>query len=524
MSATFLLCAVGKRFAWTVSCLWLVIFPATAADWPQYRGPNHDAVSTDYINKQWSGTVTNPVWLVAVTNGLGSLVVSGGRVFTQIRWNLDSVDKEVCVALSVTSGAELWATEVDDASYPNGGVGYDDGPRSTPSVDGDSVYVLSSYLKLYRLNATNGAIIWSTNLVDGFGGNVIAWQNAASPLVDNGLIFVNANGGTNRILAVQTSDGTLAWSSQNEAMTHSTPVLATIQGVRQLIFATQSGLVSLYPQTGVRLWKFNYPFAYSTSLAVSPVVDQDMVFVCGAHAYGMKSVVMRATFTNSAWTTTQLWTTNNPASHWMTPVARQGFLYGQFGIQQFDSANAQFKCIDMGTGAVKWSTNGFGRCGTILVDDYLITLTEIGELVLVKPDTNAYTEVARFLAIPGYSGDNNKCWNFPAVSAGQVYVRSTAYGARFDFSVPPPGPALKLDAPERALTNRFHLTVRTADGTPLDSNRLATMELLATTNLSLPVTQWNNLTSQLIFTNGVARVTNVDGTLLRQFFIISEPY
>src|SRR5205814_336152 len=205
------------------------------------------------------------------------------------------------------------------------------------------------------------------------------------------------------------------------------------------------------------LWKSGYPFTYSTSLGCSPVVYQDMVFVCGAHAYGMGSMVVQARATNQIWTTTRLWFTNNPAAHWMTPVAYQGFLYGQFGIQTFDSPNAQLKCIDMRTGTVKWSVDGYGRCGTLLVDNNLLVLTERGELVLVIPNPNSYTEVGRFLAIPGYFGDTNKCWNSPAVADGRVYVRSTSFGACFDFSIP----NLKFDTPRRLTANRVQLTVRT---------------------------------------------------------------
>src|SRR5205823_6610808 len=122
------------------------------------------------------------------TSCLGSLAVSGGRAYTQTRRSIGGVSKEVCVALSITNGAELWAASVDDANYPEGGVGYDDGPRTTPAVDGGSVLVLSSYLKLYRLNATNGAVIWQQDLRTVYGGDVIGWQNAASPVLEGGLI------------------------------------------------------------------------------------------------------------------------------------------------------------------------------------------------------------------------------------------------------------------------------------------------------------------------------------------------
>ncbi len=497
-----------------------MVFCRAGADWPQYRGANHDGISTDRINQQWSGSVTNPVWMVAFTNGLSSFAVSGGRVFTQVWRTTNGAAREVCLALSVTNGAELWSADVDEAYYPNGGVGTDDGPRTTPSVQGGSVFVLSSYLKLYRLNATNGSVIWQKDLLSLYGGSVIAWQNAASPLLDNDLIFVNANCGTSTLMALRTDDGSLAWRSQDEAMTHSTPVVATIQGVRQVIFATKSGLVSLDPLSGNLLWHFNYPFVYNTTLAVSPVVCQDMVFVCGAHVYNMGSVVMRASLANGTWTTTQLWWTNNPASHWMTPVCHQGFLYGQFGIQTYDSVRAPLKCIDMQSGAVKWSTNGFGRGATILVDEHLLTITENGQLVLIQPNTNAYTEVARFLAIPNYDDFTNKCWNTPAVCDGRVYVRSTACGACFDFSMPD----VKLDPPQPLATGGLRLTVRTVNGAPLDANRLAGMEVLATTNIVEALTQWTQLTNRLVLTDGVVRIDSVNsGTQPRRFFIVSEP-
>jgi len=290
--------------------------------------------------------------------------------------------------------------------------------------------------------------------------------------------------------------------------------------VSQVIFATQSGLVSLDPSSGNRLWKFAYPFIYVLTIGVSPVVYQDMVFVCGAHAYGMGSVVMQASLTDSAWTTTLLWWTNNPSAHWMTPVVSQGFLYGQFGIQQFDSPTAQLKCIDMRTGAVRWSTNGFGRGATLLVDGHLLVISETGQLVLAQPNTNAYTEVGRFVAIPNSNLSANRCWNSPAVSDGRVYVRSTAYVACFDFSVP----GLKLDPPQFLATDQLRLTIGTVNGAPVDANRLAGLGVRTTTNLAQSLAQWTQLTNGLVLTDGVVRIDGVDSaTQPRRFFIVTEP-
>jgi len=506
----------GRRI--TPIVLFLLPFVTSGSDWPQYRGANHDGSTQDRLIKQWSGSITNPIWKVPLTNGLCSLAVTGGRVFTQMWRTFGGLPKEFCLALNATNGAELWAVPLDDASYPSGGVGQDDGPRTTPAVDGDSVFVLTSYLKLYRLNITNGVTIWQRDLRVLYGSSIISWQNAASPLIENGLIYLNASSGTSTLMAIRTTDGSVAWRSQNEGLTHSTPVITTINGVRQVIFATQAGLVSVNPDTGSLFWKAQYPFTYSSSIGVSPVVYQDMVFVCGAHAYGMGSVVVQATLTNTTWTARQLWSTNNPASHWMTPVCYQGFLYGQFGIQSFDSPTAQLKCVDMRTGAVKWSVNGFGRGATILANDHLLSLTENGQLMLVKPNTNAYTLVANCLAIPGFNQFTNRCWNGPAIADGKVYVRSTAFAACFDFSIPD----LKIDPPTSLGQNQFELTARTVTGSPISSNRFNTLEFRANDDPIQPVSSWTKLTNTPVLTDGVVRVQDA-AAANRRFFIVTEP-
>jgi outer membrane protein assembly factor BamB len=505
-------------------CLFPACFAGFAADWSHYRGPNHNGISTDRITTNWTGSVTNPLWQVSFTNGLSGLTVGGGRVFTQVKRNLAG-DKEVCLALDADRGTELWATPVDIASYPNGGVGPDDGPRSTPVVDGDSVYVLSSYLNLLRLHATNGAVVWSNNLVSLYSARVIGWQNAASPLVDNGLVFVNANAGVECLMAFRTSDVSLAWRKENLGMTHSTPVLATIHGVPQLVFATQGGLVSVDPETGSRLWLFSYPFSYSTSLAPSPVVHEDVVFQTAAHGYGMGSFAVQIHFNGTTWSAQQLWYKNLIASHWMTPLCHEGFLYGHFGIlSSYDSPRAQLKCLDLRTGQERWSRDNFGRAGVILVDRHLVSLTESNELVLIQPNPDAYTELARFQALPPFNalqsgGPFNRAWNHPSVSEGRIYARSTAYGAAFDLSPS----LLRMDRPAIADQRTVELTVRSTTAAPLSEQRVAGMTLHYATDPSEPVTTWPSWPGPWTLTNGVAACSLPWLGEDQSWFLIREP-
>jgi outer membrane protein assembly factor BamB len=541
---TFVLYRSQFDFALCIGVVLLCAFLSVAAatDWPNYRGPTRDGVSTDRVVTNWSGLVTNPVWLVPVTNSFSSFAVSGGLAHSQVNRFLNSTNREVCVALSITNGAELWARDLDDCYYPiDVGVGSNDGPRTTPSVVGDAVYVLTSYLKLYRLAATNGATIWQKDLLALYGGVIEDNQNSASPVTEDGLIFVNTCAGTtvlggvgvSNLMAFSTTDGALVWRSRNENMTLSTPIMATIHGVRQVIFATRTGVVSLNPTNGAFLWKFTYPFTVSAmaELIVSPVVYNDIVFIMGPRVYSMGSVAYRVNLTNSTWSTTQIWAkTGNTAANdtvgtwWTTPVVLDGFLYGQIGNQATGTGGENndtcpLKCVDIQTGTIKWATNNFGRGGVLIVNKQLVVITEKGELVLVQPNTNAYTELGRFQAIPGYDINTNKCWNTPAVADGKIYIRSTYFGAMYDLSVP----GLKLDTPTPQPPGRFQLTVRTSDGSAVNSNRLTGMEVRASTDLVSSPEAWPKLTNQLVLTNGVVVVTNVDSTTPVRYFIVTEP-
>lgn len=504
--------------------IWLLFiasnFACAGADWPQFRGLNHDAISTDRIVTNWTGAVTNAVWRVPATNALCSLVISDGKVYTQAIRNVEGEAKEVCVALNATNGVELWATPLDDASYPHGGVGYDDGPRSTPAVADGGVFVLTSYLKLYRLAPENGAVVWRKDLPSEYNSFEIAWQNAASPLIANGLIYLNASAPFASLMALRTTNGSLAWRAQDAGLTHSTPVLSTIHGVPQVIFATAQGVMSVNPENGNLLWRAHYPFTYNTSLAASPVVSDDVVFVVGGRAYGMASAAYQATLTNNTWTASLLWSSNTTAAHWMTPVCRDGHLFGQFGIFGFDGPNAQLTCMEIRTGVVKWRTAGFGRAGTVLVNNELVSLTERGELVLIKADTNSYVELGRFQAIGDYQPAFNKCWNVPAISDGKIFARSSAFVAAFDLSLS----TLKLEPPEFTAPDKLALTVGAANGSVLASNRVAGIEVLAGTNLAESLSQWIKLTNGLTLTNGRFRIDNVDSTgQPRRYFIVKEP-
>lgn len=401
------------------------------ADWTQFRGPNHDGSSSEKILKNWPTNGLTELWKVPLVDGFSAITVGGDKAFTLVTREVDGAKQEVCVALDAHNGKELWAMPIGGiAKYDGGGDSGTsdnkggDGPRSTPSVDHGKVYTYSSRMELSCFDAASGKKIWSSNIIKDHAGRNIHWESAASPLVEGDLVFVAGGGPGESLLAFDKNDGKVIWKGQDDMMTQSTPIATTLLGERQVIFFTQNGLVSVVPKTGDVLWRFAFP--YKTATGISPVVSGDIIY-CSA-AYGVGSGACKITKADGKFTATEIWrqpfkTIN---SHWSTPVAHDGYIYGIFGQAQY--GRAPLNCVELATGKVLWSHDGFGPGGCTLVDGHVLVLSDAGDLVLVKAAPDAYTEVARSHVLAG------KCWNTAGVSNGKIFARSTKEGVCVDVS------------------------------------------------------------------------------------------
>ncbi len=421
-----LLCRPAR---WTVALLACATL-SHASDWPQYRGPNLDGTSPEKLAlKTWPATGLRTVWKAPTTLGFSSFTVSGGKAYTIVGRDISGALQEVCIALDAANGKELWARPMGIAKYEGGGnSGTEsnkggDGPRSTPTVDGNRVYVLSGNLLLGCLDAKTGQAVWSHDLMKEFAGRNISWKNAASPVIDGNLVFVAGGGPGESLLAFDKTSGKLVWKGEDDKMTHSTPVASSILGTRQIIFFTQNGLVSVAPLTGKVLWRYAFPFKVST--AISPVVSGDIVY-CSA-GYGVGAGACKIVKVGETFTATELWRKPNElANHWSTPIVKDGYLYGMFQFKEYGTGPV--KCVELATGKIMWQQPGFGPGNVILADGNLLALSDAGELVLIKATPQAYQEVSRAKILDG------KCWSTPVLSNGRVYARSTTEGVCVDLT------------------------------------------------------------------------------------------
>ena len=410
----------------SILALTLPIVPSTGDGWPQYNGPAGDRVSREALGlKSFPAAGPPRAWKVALADGFSSFAVQGGRAFTLVVRD----GREVLVALDAATGKEAWSAPLGKKEYDGGGdSGTDDnkggdGPRSTPSVADGRVFAFDARLGLFCFEAASGKPLWKHDLLEEFGGRNIQWQNAASPLVEGGLVLVAGGGADESLLAFDAKTGEVAWARGDERMTHATPIAATIQGVRQAIFFLQSGLVAVAPESGEELWRTEFP--YRVSSAASPVVSGDVVY-CSA-GYGVGAAAWRIEKSGAKLVPQLLWRASNKlVNHWSTPVVKDGHLYGLFSFKEY--GEGPLKCVELATGEERWTREGFGPGNCILVGETLVVLSDAGEVVLVQPDPAAYRELARADVLDG------KCWSSPAHSDGALYVRSTREGARLDLS------------------------------------------------------------------------------------------
>lgn len=411
----------NRNFLPLVCCFTFSVTVATtvtADNWVQYRGQAGDGKSGESIgNVDWSSG-PKILWKAETPLGFSSFSVADGLAVTLVGEN----EREVCVAIDADTGKEVWSTPLGSTDYGHGGGNAGardnkggDGPRSTPTIVDGRVYVYDAHMVLSCLDAKTGNLVWKRDVVAENAGRNIKWANATSPLVDGETIYINGGGPGQSFMALDKKDGSVIWKSGDEMMTHATPHLTTFDDRKQVVFFTQSGLVSVDAATGQEVWRTKFDFSVST--AASPVSEGNLLY--SSAGYGVGAGVFQVNGTKEP---SEVWfKANELMNHWSTPIVHDGHLYGIYEFKKYGTAPLQ--CVDLKTGEIKWSQRGFGPGNCILVGDKLIALSDAGEVAIVSANPDGYHEIAKAKVIDG------KCWSTPAFSNGRIYVRSTTEAA-----------------------------------------------------------------------------------------------
>lgn len=392
---------------------------AGSADWPQFRGPNRDGVSPEAaVLKGWPASGPKILWKAPVGEGYSQVVSVKGRLYTLAQQGED----QVALAFDGATGKRLWRTRID-REY-NDGQG--DGPRSTPTVDGEMVYALSAHGRLAALRAANGQVVWQHDLRAEYGANAPQWGVSTSPLVEGNLLVVNVGGtGNKSIIAFDKTNGKPVWTSQGDGAGYSAPIAITVRGVRQIVVFTADSILSLSPKDGRLFWKSPWRTSYDVNAATPIFFPPDKLFISSGYDTG--SALFQIRPGDKGVSAVEVWRSRDMKNQFSSSVLHNGTLYG------FD--NATFKAIDAATGAERWKQRGFGHGSLILAGGHLVVLSDRGKLALVSATPNEYRELGSAQVLDG------KCWTSPSLADGRLYVRNEEQLVALDWKGPQGTPA-----------------------------------------------------------------------------------
>ena len=371
-----------------------------APPWPDFRGPRRDGVIENVsIRTDWP---LKEVWRTNVGGGYASMVVAEGKVYTIEQRR----EQEVVAAYDLASGREAW-THGWDAHFEESLGG--PGPRATPTYAGGRIYALGAEGDLHCLRASNGELIWKTNILTDAGAGNLTWGMAGAPLVTGGRVIVNPGGqGGKSVAAYDAETGKIVWQSFDDQAGYVSPQLMTLAGRPQALVITGKRVVAFDPADGRELWTFDWPTSNDINAAQPIQVSDNQVWVSSGYGHGSALLEIRAA--DGGFQAEQLWETMTMKNKFNSSVLYQGHVYGL--------DDGKLAAIDVKTGERDWKGGRYGFGQLLLAEGYLIVLTEKGDLVLVKATPESHQEVASFQALEG------KTWNVPAYADGLLLVRN----------------------------------------------------------------------------------------------------
>jgi outer membrane protein assembly factor BamB len=370
-----------------------------------------------------------------VGTGYAAPAISDGRLYHFARF--DNAERLTC--FNAQTGAELWKCEYS-TSYEDL-LGYNNGPRATPTVDGSHVYTYGADGLLQCVNVADGAPIWRIDTRQDFNVVKNFFGVGSSPVVWGDLLLVHVGGSPpggpadvyaangqvqadgSALVAFDKTTGKVRWKTGDDLASYASPVVAKIGGRHVVFMFARGGLLAIDPAKGEALASFPWRARKLESVnASSPVVRGNEVFI--SETYELGSAVVRFTGNKfeEVWTDRDRRRNQAMALHWNTPIEQNGYLYGSSG---YHVPEAELRCVDWKTGKVMWGEPNMGRSSLLLVEDKLVCLSEDGTLRIVLATPEKYDEIARW-ELTGAGGApllKYPAWSAPALARGLLYIQ-----------------------------------------------------------------------------------------------------
>jgi outer membrane protein assembly factor BamB len=399
------------------ACAWGAA--ATANDWPQWQGPNRNAVSQERgLLQEWAPDGPPLAWKVdGLGGGDSAPSVAAGRIFGMAHRD----DDEVVWALSETDGSPLWVTRLGPASR-EGRSPSQEGPGATPTVDGELLYVMGLAGNVACLQVGDGSIVWQRRLQDDFGARLPTWSFRESPLVDGDKVVVTPGGEDVTLVALDKLTGETIWKSEvpgHPKAAYSSAIAFDFDGQREYVQFTEKAVVGVAASNGDFLWRYDAP-ANSHGINIStPLHDRGRVFAASAYGTG-GGLVRLVRNADGGVDAEEVYFTRDMKNHHGGMILFDGSLYGANG----GNSGGFLVALDFETGETQWNQRRDGRHATkgsvALADGRLYYRTEEGPMLLIEPSPEAYLERGRFEQ-PDRS--DKPAWAHPVIANGRLYLR-----------------------------------------------------------------------------------------------------
>ncbi len=384
----------------------------TPAEWPGFRGPaRNGAVPGVKIVSDWAASPPTELWRRRIGPGWSSFAVDGDFIYTQEQRG----DEEIVACYRFSTGEPVWRHRDAARFYEsNGGAG----PRGTPTLSNGVVYAFGATGVLNALDARTGAVRWSRNAAADTKEDTPVWGFSSSPLIVADVVVV-ATAGT--LAGYDVATGKPRWLGAHHGFSYSSPHLATIDGVAQVLLLAPPGVFSVSPSDGTMLWEHTWEGGGIVQPAVT--LDGDILVsgLAGAGGSGVRRLAVRRE--GGTWTVQERWTSNGLKPYFNDYVVHNGHAFG------FDGSI--LSSIDLADGTRKWKGGRYGAGQLVLLpdQDLLLVLSEEGGLALVSATPDKYTEIARAPAIEG------KTWNHPVLVGDVLLVRNGEEMAAFRLAL-----------------------------------------------------------------------------------------
>lgn len=404
----------------TFLCVFLsfAVSGSFAADnWPTFRGPERTAVAPDTdLLREWPGEGPELIWQASgVGQGYSSLAIVGDRIYTMGDSIPDTDGDEYLICLDRAKGATIWKLKTGQPLTQRNPTW--EGPRSTPTVDGDRVYALSPHGRLMCVS-TDGELIWEKHLKEDFQGDKAdGWGYSESVLIDGDHLICTPGGPKNTVLALNKQNGETVWTSSRDGdrgAGHASIVISEIGGTKVYVTTTGSGAMGVRASDGELLW--TYDIEKTTAVIPTPIIRGDLVFFTAGYNRG-GALLKQIPGDNHSVSIDEIYPLNPELSNKHGGVVLVGdHLYGAK-----DSSQVLF-CADLLTGDIVWQERGAGNgsVSVVAADEHLYYRFQSGEMMLVESTPDGMISTGQF-TVPG-SGDRPS-WSHPVILDGMLYLR-----------------------------------------------------------------------------------------------------